>query len=254
MIRQFILILALLFSGSMLFATENILSDSGAAPCSAIKNPNDCKYQKVSDKKEVKEEKNVSEDFNLPILRTKWSSISDSSTWSLKERPGFLRLKSLHPKDSKNILSSSFSKEMDLNSNCDAICHIDLTNLKEGNETGMYFLHRRLNCIEVKIENNIKILQVVINNKVIQGIKIEASNLMLRTVIEASKGWFEYSLDGANFIKLGKEFDLNSRNKPSGNLGLFCFSESDNSGSADIDWLYIKPNSLQTIYYAETFF
>jgi hypothetical protein len=39
------------------------------------------------------DQSNFSDDFNLPQLRSLWQSNINESIWTLKERPGFLRIK-----------------------------------------------------------------------------------------------------------------------------------------------------------------
>lgn len=249
MFKQFILILSILLIGIVLAASENRPVDVSNSANSTIRNANHYKLNKLSGKSNIKEDTNFSEDFNLPILRSNWSSKSESSYWSLKERPGFLRLKS-QQKDIKHIISNSFSKEIEFNSICDATCQIDLSNLKEGNETGMYFSNKNLNYIQIRISKGIKKLELVINNKVYEGPDVEVSDIMFCTRIETTKAWFEYSIDGSNFIKLGEAFVLNASHKRSDNIGVFCFSQSEN-GSADIDWFYFKQKESSTVKFAE---
>lgn len=251
MIKQFNLILSFLFLGLVVSATEKYPANECNSTSSAVRNSNEFNYNKISGNKEIKEEVNFSEDFNLPILRSTWSSKSESSKWSLKERPGYLRLKSQNKKEINNITSSSFSKQIEFNSTCDATCHFDLSNLKEGNESGMFFSNKNVNYIQIKISNGIKKLEVLINNEVHDGPNIEGNNIMFRTRIETTKAWFEYSIDGLNFIKLGDTFVLNSNHNRSDNIGIFCYTQSELTGSADIDWFYFKQKKSTSLLYAE---
>lgn len=251
MVKQILLILPLFFLVVVLSASENRTVNTGNSASSAIRNSNEFNYNKISGNKDIKEEANFSEDFNLPVLRSTWSSKSEESKWSLKERPGYLRLKSQNKTEISNITSGSFSKEIEFNTTCDATCHIDLSNLNEGNETGMYYTNKHINYIEIEISNGIKKLKVSINNKVYEGPNVEVSQITFRTRIESTKGWFEYSVDGSEFIKIGEEFVLNASHNKTDNVGIFCLSQLENEGSSDIDWFYFKQKKSTSVHFAE---
>lgn len=248
MLKKVVLILPILLLGIVLAAAENNSGEITGSTNSAVRNSNEFSLNKISGKSNVKENDNISEDFNLPILRTVWSSKGNVKNWSLKERPGFLRLKS-QPLDIENITLNSFTKEINFNSISDVTCQIDLTNLEEGNETGLYFSNKQLNFIQIKISNGIKKLELVINNKVFEGPVIEASGVIFRTRIGKTKARFEYSVDGVNFIKLGNAFKLNTIQSPTNQVGIYCFTNSE-KGSADIDWIHFNQKESSKVKFA----
>jgi beta-xylosidase len=198
------------------------------------------------------EQSNFSDDFNLPQLRSLWQSNINESKWTLKERPGFLRIKAQKIKNIDGILQeNTFSQKVKYNTCGEAVCDIDLTNLSEDSNAGLYFSSKWMNYIGIEIIGGKKTLVVSVNNEILRGPGISGNSIMLRIKIENFSGCFEFSFDGLNYIKLGSDFKLSALSNGNDCIGFYCFNKNNENGSIDIDWFYYNPRSDNQTKFAE---
>lgn len=196
------------------------------------------------------EQTNFSDDFNLPQLRSLWQTTISESNWSLKERPGFLRIKGQKITDIDEFLpENTFSQKVKYNTIGEAISYIDLSNLSENSFAGLYFSSKRINCIGVEANSQIKRLIAKVDNQVFRGPEISGNSVVLRIKIENTKGWFEYSFDGLSYTQLGSLFQLSALSTDF--IGLYCLNESNGQGSIDVDWFYYNPKDDHVTKFAE---
>jgi beta-xylosidase len=198
------------------------------------------------------EQISFSDDFNLPQLRSLWQSNITESKWTLKERPGFLRIKAQKIKNIDGILQeSTFSQKVKYNIYGEALSYIDLTNLSEDSNAGLYFSSEKINYIGIEISGGKKTLVVSVNNEIFRGPEISENSIMLRIKIEYFSGCFEFSFDGLNYIKLGSDFKLSALSSGDDCIGFYCFNKNNEESSIDIDWFYYNPRSDNQIKFAE---
>lgn len=231
---------------------ESFYSDySNYSP--ALRNSLKFDYDQLSGKKQIADD-NYSDDFNLPSLRPHWLFKTDERNWTLKERPGFLRLKAVGHKSVKEIeCNNTFSQPVKFNSSGEAVSLIDLSNLSDGAEVGLYYRNGNINYIGIVNENGVSRLKVQINGDVEAGPEITVSTIMLKVKVTTTKIYFEFSLDGFNFVRLGDEFKLNALTGSDDLIGLFCVNPVSGTGWIDVDWFYFLPVSNAEIRFAEAY-
>ena len=206
-------------------------------------------YSKIQGNGQTFEGSCLSDDFNLPFLRSEWHTQSSNSLWTLKERPGYLRLKSQSKKRRQNFLNTTFSKLINLNHNGEAVSLIELSNSKESDETGLYLLTNEMQFIQVKTKNGNKLLEAKIGNNYYSGVQIDGDQIVLKLQVQSGRAWFEYSTDGLNFQRMGQSFSLNTINASQpGHVGLFYLNKKGNGGTIDIDWFYLSQDEMATQY------
>lgn len=196
------------------------------------------------------EQINFSDDFNLPELRSLWCSNVDESDWTLKERPGFLRIKAQKVNNIDDFLTeNTFFQKLKNNSAGEVISCFDLSNLTEGSYAGLYFNSKRLDYIGIEANKDGKRLIAKVGNEIFQGPFISEDEVMLRVTIENAMGRFEYSFDGLNYARLGSVFQLSVLSNDF--IGIYCLNDGNGKGSIDIDWFYYNPHNVNTTKFAE---
>jgi beta-xylosidase len=193
-----------------------------------------------------------SDDFNMPLLRANWNSESITDGWTLKARPGFLRIKAQRINSGEDInTEKTFYQHVTLNACGEAVGLIDLSSLEEGTHAGLYFSSVGVNYIGVYKQDGEKRLRVRISDKTIEGPMVTDNTLLLRVAINVSKAWFEYSLNGVDFSKLGDMFQLSALSGINHSIGFYCLNVENDNCSVDIDWFYFNAKVDDTIRFSE---
>lgn len=192
----------------------------------------------INDEKQT----NFSDDFNLPQLRSLWQLNAKECSWTLNERPGFLRIKAQKTGFNDRLIhEKTLSQKVKCNTSGEAVVLFDLANLSVNTNAGLYFSSKRINYIGIETVEGEKCLVVKVNDEVIHGPIIHENSVMLRIVFEVAKARFEFSFDGMVYNKLGSEFKLNTLKGDNNCIGLYCMNENNEKGSVDIDWFYFIP-------------
>jgi len=249
MVKQILISLILLITCYWGIAGNNNNCFQGDHSSPAVRNNIKFNYDQIAGIKNEKQS-NFSDDFNLPQLRSIWQSNIDEKDWTLKERPGFLRIKaqkfSLVDQFSPD---NSFIQKVKFNTSGEVVSYIDLTNLAEDSNAGLYFSSKRMNYIGVETIKEGNRITAKVNDQIFKGTEISETTIIFRIKIDKTKGWFEYSFDGLVYNQIGPVFQLS----PISNdiFGLFCLNERNGKGSIDIDWFYYYPQIDNKIKLAE---
>jgi beta-xylosidase len=253
MVKQIQILLILLITCFWGRASINVNGDfHGDIQSPAVRNSLKFNYDQLAGSQN-NETTNISDDFNLPQLRSNWKSNINESDWTLKERPGFLRIKAQKTIDIDKFSSeNTFSQKVNYSTYGEAVSFIDLTNLDEDSNAGLFYSSKGINYIGVETDKKGKKLVVNVNNEVINGPEISENFVLLRVKIENAKGWFEYSFDGMIFNKLGSEFQISALSNGNDCLGLYCLNKNNGKGSVDIDWFFYNQRNNDVIKFAES--
>ena len=194
-------------------------------------------------------------------LQWGWNQNPDNSKWSLIDRPGYMRLKTVNVTDSlnkaKNILTQRIlAYPKDLEHSYGTIL-MEINHMREGDVAGLSVFQNLYGYIGVKMINGEKKLITVINNEMQTGPAVTDTIIYLRAVAnyKTSIASFYYSFDDTTFTKLGNdmtmEYDLSvsSGNK----FGLFNFATVETGGYVDIDWFSTDSNFDEDQFYVSNF-
>ena len=251
MIKHFLFITVCAFIGMLSQAYGTCPPTDHQTESSAVRNTLYYNYSRLQDSGQAFEQQNLCDDFNLPFLRTNWHSNSSNLLWTLKERPGYLRLKSKSGETGQGIERNTFSKTIRLDFDAEVVSLIDLSNMKTNDQTGLYLQAEKFNALRLEHIGRFKYITAEISNNRYNSIQIEGNQIVLKLRLESGKAWFEYSTDGLDFLKVGQTFVVNHMNlTQQGHVGLFCTNSSDIGGSVDVDWFYFKQEE-STIQYSE---
>ena len=187
----------------------------------------------------------TSDEFSSPALAPmwEWNHNPVDARWSLKERPGFLRL---HPEfaDSllmaRNTLTESMQDE-----SLEVTTRIDLAHMTDGDRTGLSAFERDLTAIGVAQKGGVRSLYVKAATVEAAGpaLDVAAKGIMqLRVTIRRDTAQYAYSLDdGASFHDLGGPVTLHFSWWKGARPALFAYNTiSDSKGSIDFDWVHYR--------------
>ncbi len=193
-------------------------------------------------------------DAALPLV-WQWNHNPDNSLWSVRERKGYLRLKTARI-DSSFVQAKNTLTQRTIGPVCSGSTSLDVSKMKEGDIAGLSLLQKEYGFIAVKIENGSK---KIVMTDAVKGVPKEVASVALNQdkvyfkaecdfKNNADKGKFYYSLDGKKWISLG-----NTINMPYSiphfmgyRFGLFNYATKNVGGFADFDYFHIDDKISKT--------
>jgi beta-xylosidase len=189
-----------------------------------------------------------------------WNHNPEPAKWSLTEKPGYLRLKTVKVVDSLQKAQNTLTQRM-FAYYSDSLASIaatkmDIGNMKEGDIAGLAVFQDPYAYIGIKKMNGQNYILMVNNGKTIDSAAIEGSTIYLRTSAIYGSGAahyfdnkavtgtgtvsFSYSLDNQSFSKIGTEFKMafNLKIFTGNKFCLFNYATKELGGYADFDWFH----------------
>jgi beta-xylosidase len=200
-------------------------------------------------------------------LKWGWNHNPDPSKWSLTDKPGFLRLKTVKVVDSLQKACNTLTQRMfayysDTLASI-ATTKMDIGNMKEGDIAGLAVFQDPYAYVGIKKVNGQNYIIMVNNGKTIDSSAVEGSTIYLRANAIYGSGaahyfdgkaapgtgtaWFSYGLDNKSFVKIGNELKMRFSLKIfTGNkFCLFNYATKATGGYVDFDW-FRTDGSLKT--------
>jgi len=187
-----------------------------------------------------------------------WNHNPEPTKWSLSEKPGYLRLKTVSVVDSlqkaRNTLTQRMFAYYSHSITSNATTKMEFNNMKDGDIAGLAVFQNPYGYIGIKKENGKNFLIMVNNGKEIDSKEINAPSIYLQAsaiygtgAAEYYGGYvspgsgtasFSYSLDNNTFVKFGNELKMNFNLKVfTGNkFCLFNYATEELGGYVDFDW------------------
>jgi len=205
----------------------------------------------------------TSDEFNrkqgsnsLP-LAWQWNHNPDSKLWSLKDRPGYLRLITGRV-DTSILLARNTLTQRTFGPECSGVTAIDISHMKDGDYAGLLLLQKNYGWIGVKADSGTKSI-VMINAA--SGVPVEAGRIPVtqKTVFLRAdcdfknltdKGYFYYSFDGKSWTKIGSTLQM-SYTLPhfmGYRFGLFNYATKTSGGYVDFDFFHISDKMGQNSF------
>ncbi len=185
---------------------------------------------------------------DLPLV-WQWNHNPDHRFWSVKERKGYLRLKT--GRIDKNFLDARNTlTQRTIGPKCSGSTLIDISNMKEGDFAGLALLQKKYGLVGVKLENGKKqIVMETVNDDVpvvIESIPINKDKLYLKADCNfedrTDLADFYYSLDGKEWTKIGSQLKMEYTlpHFMGYRFALFNYATKEPGGFVDFDWFRIK--------------
>lgn len=178
-----------------------------------------------------------------------WNHNPDNEYWSLKERPGYLRLtngtKATHILDARNILTQrTFGPE------CSGNVAIDVTHMKDGDIAGFAAFQKKYGYVAVKMDENSKSI-VMINGSSEEEIEVEKIPISEDQVYfkidfdfknQTDKAYFYYSLNGLAWKSIGRplQMEYTIPHFMGYRFALFNFATKSIGGHVDFDYFKVE--------------
>ena len=210
-----------------------------------------------------------SDDFSSDKLglHWQWNHNPIDEAWSLKERPGFLRLKTNRVVSNLYLAPNTLTQRME-GPTCSGTIAIDISKMKDGDCAGLAAFNSDTGALVIKKKGKNLILEMVemsvtltdldkevtnVEEKVIESIPLNAQlstlNAQLFLRIDADfrpvnghgrdAANFYYSIDGSQWTQIGtKDYRLNfdwRRFFMGSKFGIFCYATKKKGGYVDIE-------------------
>ncbi|OXB07013.1 glycoside hydrolase family 43 protein [Flavobacterium pectinovorum] len=187
-------------------------------------------------------------DPNLPLV-WQWNHNPDHSLWSVKERKGFLRLKTGRI-DSSFVQAKNTLTQRTFGPESTGKILVEVSKMKEGDFAGLSLLQKEYGLIGVKAEKNAKKIVMIEAIKdiptEIESVPLTQDKIYFKAECnfkdKADQGQFFYSLDGKKWISIGKKIKL-SYTLPhfmGYRFGLFNYATKNVGGFVDFDYFHIE--------------
>ena len=200
-------------------------------------------------------------------LHWQWNHNPIDEAWSLKERPGFLRLKTNRVVSNLYLAPNTLTQRME-GPTCSGTIAIDISKMKDGDCAGLAAFNSDTGALVIKKKGKNLVLEMVemsvtltdldkevtnVEEKVIESIPLNAQlstlNAQLFLRIDADfrpvnghgrdAANFYYSIDGSQWTQIGtKDYRLNfdwRRFFMGSKFGIFCYATKKKGGYVDIE-------------------
>ena len=210
-----------------------------------------------------------SDDFSSDKLglHWQWNHNPIDEAWSLKERPGFLRLKTNRVVSTLYLAPNTLTQRME-GPTCSGTIAIDISKMKDGDCAGLAAFNSDTGALVIKKKGKNLVLEMVemsvtltdldkevtnVEEKVIESIPLNAQlstlNAQLFLRIDADfrpvnghgrdAANFYYSIDGSQWTQIGtRDYRLNfdwRRFFMGSKFGIFCYATKKKGGYVDIE-------------------
>jgi beta-xylosidase len=178
-----------------------------------------------------------------------WNHNPDNALWSLKERKGFLRLKTGRI-DTDFLLARNTLTQRTIGPTSTASVCLDISKMKEGDFAGLSALQKEFGLVGVKVEGNKKAIVMVSTDKdkavEIQRITLNQNQVYFKIDCDFTnkkdEANFFYSLDGKVWNPIGETLKMKYTlpHFMGYRFGLFNYATKNTGGYVDFDWFRIK--------------
>lgn len=184
----------------------------------------------------------------LPLV-WQWNHNPDDKLWSLKSRPGYLRLTTGRT-DTSFVQAKNTLTQRTIGPESSGSTRIDVSRMKEGDFAGLALLQRRYGLAGVKYENGKKSIVMVSAEsekpKEVERIPLNQDIIYFKAECNfrdlADTATFYYSLDGKSWKTIGSKLKM-SYTLPhfmGYRFGLFNYATKEAGGFVDFDFFRIE--------------
>jgi beta-xylosidase len=180
------------------------------------------------------------DDFSTPALRPEWewNYQPRAGSWSLSERPGFLRLHAFSPLHAGDFLSTGnvLTQRSMRTRQSRVTVRMELAGMIDGQEAGLAHFSSSFATISITQQGSERILGVNINGERQAAVTLAQPTAWFRsTWNQDGISQFSYSLDGLSFVDLGQRYQLAWGDYRGDRIGLFTVLPHGQGGYVDVD-------------------
>lgn len=194
-------------------------------------------------------------------LQWGWNHNPDNSKWSLFDRPGFLRLKTVNVvselPEARNTLTQRIFGFHSEGVDSYGTIKMHVANMKEGDVAGLAVFQNPYAFIGVTVTDGERKLITESDGNIETGIALEDTVVYLRVVANygTSKARFYYSTDNETYTRFGQELDMAfDLSVFTGNkFCIFNYATETTGGYVDIDWFTTEEFFTEEMFYDDNF-
>ncbi|HVI44255.1 MAG TPA: glycoside hydrolase 43 family protein [Chitinophaga sp.] len=181
----------------------------------------------------------TSDEFNNHVLglQWQWNHNPDDSSWSLTERPGYLRLhatKAAKLPEARNTLTQRVEGPFS-----EGTVELNIDKMKEGDVAGFGVFQFPYAYIAVQQQNGKRSIVMVNNDSTIAVTPFKKNTVWIRASVYEKDftAAFSYSVDGKRFVPFGNRLKMGlGLDWTANRFALFNFSSHENGGYVDFNW------------------
>jgi beta-xylosidase len=184
----------------------------------------------------------------LPLV-WQWNHNPDNNLWSVTQRKGYLRLTTGRI-DTLFVTARNTLTQRTFGPQCSGSTCIDISNMKEGDFSGLALLQRKFGQVGVRFKNGTKSI-VMVNAQSgkpveVQSVPLEQKKAYLKAECNfrdrTDIANFFYSLDGKSWTPIGTKLKMeySMPHFMGYRFGLFNYSTITPGGFVDFDWFRVK--------------
>jgi beta-xylosidase len=184
----------------------------------------------------------------LPLV-WQWNHNPDNKLWSVIQRKGYLRLTTGRI-DSLFVMAKNTLTQRTIGPVCSGSTSLDVSNMKEGDFSGLALLQRKFGQVGIKFNNGTKSV-VMVSAESGMPVEVQSVPLTQKTVYlkaecdfreRADLGYFFYSLDGKSWSPIGKQIKMeySMLHFMGYRFGLFNYAIKNPGGYVDFDYFHIS--------------
>jgi len=190
----------------------------------------------------------------LPLV-WQWNHNPDNSLWSVKDRKGYLRLKTGRV-DTLFVKSRNTLTQRTFGPVCSGSVRMEVSGMKEGDFAGLCALQRKFGQVGVKVVSGEKFIFMVSaeTNKPVEMQSLPLSQNSIYFKIDCDFrdkvdiAYFFYSLDGKSWNPIGEQLKMEytlMEHFMGYRFGLFNYSTRSPGGFADFDFFHLSDRIAQ---------
>ena len=175
-----------------------------------------------------------------------WNHVSDSSKWSLTERPGYLRLYASSANGKGFFKAPNTINQRYMRSDSAVVTtRMEIAGMDNGQKAGLVHFNGGKNYafIAVTKQNNVCRMEFEMDGQAAVGTELPSDQnvIFLRTSMGITdEAGFQYSFDGITYHKLGGAYPMKAANFRGDMIGVFTYDDGDQSGFVDVDWFHYQ--------------
>ena len=192
--------------------------------------------------------KRKKKDRDLPLV-WQWNHNPNNSLWSVRDRKGFLRLNTGRI-DTLFVQAKNTLTQRTIGPESKGVTLLDVSNMKDGDISGLCLLQKQYGFIAVKNEKGVKKIVMVSaangSEKELKSIPLKQNQVYLKAECDFKNqkdaGMFYYSLDGEIWESLGDSIKLpyTLPHFMGYRFGLFNYATKQIGGFVDFDYFNIS--------------
>lgn len=182
-----------------------------------------------------------SDDFDDKRLgvQWQWNYQPRNDKWSLKERPGWMRLYAYKPLKNDQLMKAgnTLTQRCFRSVNNVVTVKMDVSGMADGQHAGFAHFAYTSGCLGVVRDDGTTYLEIRENDKPTRLQAIGSDNIWLRSVWGLDGvSRFSYSLDGINFTETCT-YHLSWGHYRGDRIGIYCYNNISEDGWVDVDYL-----------------